>query len=170
MGKRMDKGQEIELTAVRPIVLAMARKFFRASRLDGDPEDVTQEVLLRLWEAMRKGDDIRSKEAWAVTTTRNCCISLWRKAKKGKILPLSDEVKAAESPSIRIEESEAETVMNKVLEKLPGNTRYLLQLRARGLSLDEMAAVTGRPKCSIRDMRPVTAKASGAGMRRFPRI
>ena len=43
----MDKTLEIELTEIRPKVLATALKFFRASRLDGDPEDVVQDVLLR---------------------------------------------------------------------------------------------------------------------------
>ncbi len=51
----MDKTLEIELTEIRPKVLATALKFFRASRLDGDPEDVVQDVLLRLWVARRDG-------------------------------------------------------------------------------------------------------------------
>ena len=141
---------ETELMAVRPKVLAMARKFFRASRLDGDPEDVVQDVLLRLWDARRKGADIRSAEAWAVTTTKNSCISLWRKTLKEKTLPLSPEETVAEVPSLRLEVAEAEKAMAKALGRLPENTRYLLRLRAKGLSLDEMAAVTGRPKGSVK--------------------
>lgn len=80
----MDKTLEIELTEIRPKVLATAQKFFRASRLDGDPEDVVQDVLLRLWVARRDGVQIRSAEAWAVSTTKNSCISLWRK--KGPVI------------------------------------------------------------------------------------
>ena len=75
----MDKTLEIELTEIRPKVLATALKFFRASRLDGDPEDVVQDVLLRLWVARRDGVQILSAEAWAVSTAKNSCISLWRK-------------------------------------------------------------------------------------------
>ena len=44
----MDKALEIELAAIRPKVLATARRFFRASRLDGDPEDVVQDVFVLL--------------------------------------------------------------------------------------------------------------------------
>ena len=150
MNRRMDNGLEIELMAIRPKVLAMARKFFRASRLDGDPEDVVQDVLLRLWVARRNGTDIRSTEAWAVTTTKNSCISLWRKARKERTVPLSGEVTAVETPSIKLEASEAEREMIKALKKLPEKTRFLLQLRAQGLSLDEMTVVTGRPKGSIK--------------------
>ena len=80
----MDKALEIELAEIRPKVLALALKFFRSSHLDGDPEDVVQDVLLRLWMARRDGARIRSVEAWAVTTTKNSCISLWRKKRPGK--------------------------------------------------------------------------------------
>ncbi len=70
----MDKTLEIELTEIRPKVLAMAWKFFHASRLDGDPEDVVQDVLLRLWMARRDGVQIRSAEAWAVSSAKNSCL------------------------------------------------------------------------------------------------
>lgn len=39
----MKRSLDIELAAVRPKVLALARKFFRASGLAGDPEDVVPE-------------------------------------------------------------------------------------------------------------------------------
>jgi hypothetical protein len=44
----MVKTLEKELVKIRPKTLATAKKFFQASRLDGDPEDVAQDVLLRL--------------------------------------------------------------------------------------------------------------------------
>ena len=75
----MDKTLETELAEIRPKALATALRFFRSSHLDGDPEDVVQDVLLRLWVARRDGVQIRSAEAWAVSTTKNSCISLWRK-------------------------------------------------------------------------------------------
>ena len=146
----MEERLEIELAEVRPKVLALARKFFRASRLVTDPEDVAQDVLLRLWEARHKGTEILNVEAWSVTATKNCCISLWRKARKEVMLPLSDNHVAGFSPSGRIEESELEASAAKALEKIPSGTLRLLRLRAKGLSLDEMAAVTGRPKGSVK--------------------
>ena len=146
----MDKTLEIELSQIRSKVLATARRFFRASRLDGDPEDVVQDVLLRLWMARRDGVPIRSAEAWAVSTAKNSCISLWRK--KGRIRSgtypewLSDSGDA----STLIEQSEAERMAGKALERLPAGTRRLLQLRATGLSLDEIAAITGRTKGGVK--------------------
>ena len=146
----MKRSLDIELAAVRPKVLALARKFFRASGLAGDPEDVVQDVLLRLWEARCRGDEIRNVEAWAMAAAKNCCVSLWRKARKETILPLRDEFVASHTATGRIEEEEAVASVSKALETIPSATLYLLRLRAKGLSLDEMAVVTGRPKGSIK--------------------
>lgn len=146
----MKRSLDIELAAVRPKVLALARNFFRASGLAGDPEDVAQDVLLRLWEARCRGDAIQNADAWAIAATKNCCVSLWRKARKETVLPLRDEFVAGYTPSGKMEEKEAQASVSAALERIPAATRYLLQLRAKGLSLDEMAAVTGRPKGSIK--------------------
>ena len=146
----MDKALEIELSEIRPKVLALALKFFRSSHLDGDPEDVVQDVLLRLWMARRDGARIRSVEAWAVTTTKNSCISLWRKKRPGKsdVFPewLSDDQDASAS----LELSETERIAESALRRLPAGTQRLLQLRATGLSLDEIAAITGRTKGGVK--------------------
>ena len=146
----MDKTLEIELAQIRPKVLSTAQRFFRVTGLDGDPEDVVQDVLLRLWEARRDGTQIRSAEAWAISTTKNCCISLWRKKDpvRSGVYPqwLSDDKDA----STLIEQSEAERIAVKALERLPAGTRRLLQLRATGLSLDEIAAITGRTKGGVK--------------------
>lgn len=146
----MKRSLDIELAAVRPKVLALARKFFRASGLAGDAEDVVQDVLLRLWDARCRGDEIRNAEAWATAATKNSCVSLWRKNRKETLVPLRDEFVTGYTPSGRVEEEEAEASVSKALEKVPSATLYLLRLRAKGLSLDEIAAVTGRPKGSIK--------------------
>lgn len=146
----MEISVEIEFAEVRPRVLAMARRFFRASGLDGDPEDVVQDVLLRLWEARRGGAQIRSAEAWAVATTKNCCISRWRKRGLARSGVFPEWLPDGEDASTRIERSEAESMADKALERIPAGTRRLLQLRAAGLSLDEIAAMTGRSKGSVK--------------------
>ena len=146
----MEKTLEIELTAIRPKVLATARKFFRASRLDGDPEDVVQDVLLRLWVARRDGVQIRNAEAWAVSTAKNSCISLWRKKSPVRSGVYPEWLTDGRDASSPIEQSEAEMIANKALERIPPGTQRLLQLRATGLSLDEIAAITGRTKGGVK--------------------
>ena len=44
----------------------------------------------------------------------------------------------------------AERQAERALERLPAGTRRLLQLRATGLSLDEIAAMTGRTKGGVK--------------------
>ena len=122
----MDKTLEIELTEIRPKVLATALKFFRASR------------------------QIRSAEAWAVSTTKNSCISLWRKKGPVRSGVYPEWLSDGRDASSQIEQSEAERMADKALERLPAGTRRLLQLRATGLSLDEIAAITGRTKGGVK--------------------
>ena len=146
----MDKKLEIELAKIRHRVLATALKFFRASRLGGDPEDVVQDVLLRLWVARRDGVHIRNTEAWAISTTKNCCISLLRKKGPVRSGVFPESLSDGKDASSLIEQSEAETMADQALEQLPAGTRRLLQLRATGLSLDEIAAITGRTKGGVK--------------------
>ena len=95
----MDTKFEKELAAIRPKVLAMTERFFRASRMQGDPEDIVQDVLLRLWTALREGTDIRNAEAWAVRCTKNACISALRKVGGSRHYPLFETIMDTASAS-----------------------------------------------------------------------
>ena len=109
-----------------------------------------QDVLLRFWEAKRDGVQIRNAEAWAISTTKNCCISLWRKKDPVRSGVYPQWLSDGKDASTLIEQSEAEMIAEKALERLPAGTRRLLQLRASGLSLDEIAAITGRTKGGVK--------------------
>ncbi len=146
----MDKTLEIELARIRPKVFALAKKFLHASKMVDDPEDIAQDVLLRLWKASEEGTRIRNAEAWAISITKNLCISLWRKKREGRSQLLPEWLPDGDDPSTNIELSETRIIAGKTLERLPSGTRRLLQLKATGLSLDEIAIVTGRPKGSIK--------------------
>jgi RNA polymerase sigma-70 factor (ECF subfamily) len=146
----MEKTLDTELAALRPKVLSLTARFFRASRMEGDPEDIVQDVMLRLWKALREGQAIRNPEAWAVTATKNACVSALRKSHNNKLYPLFESLPDSSGASRRMEEAETNVRFNKILEQLPVKTRQLLKLRASGMSLDEIAAATGRPKGSIK--------------------
>lgn len=146
----MDKTLDTELAEVRPKVMAVARKFFRASKMDGDPEDVVQDVLLRLWDTRRKGISVRSPEAWATATTKNCCISLWRKRTLTVGMAIPEYISDGNDTSRRIEDHETQRIALDALKNISPSTLRLLQLRSSGLSLDEIAAITGRTKGSVK--------------------
>lgn len=146
----MQETFDTELAAVRPRVLDLARRFVRASGLRTDADDIAQDVLLRLWTALNEGAQIRSLDAWAVAVTKNLCISLLRKSRSRAEAPLPESLPAAGSAASGIEAEEGRRRIALALEHIPAATRHLLQMRTAGMSLDEMAAVTGRPKASIK--------------------
>lgn len=162
----MEERVETVIASLRPQVLATARRFCRATGQALDPEDIAQDVLIRYWLAEKNGASILDPQAWAARVTRNCCVSLWRKARKERTVSLLEADRpggekgfrgggtaglyAGGDASTRIESYEAARLSAEVMETIPESTRKLLGLRAAGLSLDEMAAVTGRPKDSIK--------------------
>ena len=148
----MEERVETVIASLRPQVLATARRFCRATGQALDPEDIAQDVLIRYWLAEKNGASILDPQAWAARVTRNCCVSLWRKARKERTTRcgVGTELYAGGDASTRIESYEAARLSAEVMETIPESTRKLLGMRAVGLSLDEMAAVTGRPKDSIK--------------------
>jgi len=146
----MQKDFETELAAVRPGVLALARKFIRASGLRADAEDIAQEVLVRLWTALHGGAEIHSAEAWTLRVTKNLCVSLLRKERLRDAAPLPESVPSGESASAAIDADERRRALDRALQRIPPGTRRLLQQRAAGMSLDEIAAASGRPKGSVK--------------------
>ena len=146
----MDKTLDIELAAVRPKVLGLARKFIRASGLGVAAEDIAQEALVRLWTAKQDGVDIRNVEAWAVTVTKNLCVSHLRKAAGRAVTSIPETISSQDSASAAIDAEDSRRIVAAALRQIPEATRQLLQLRTAGMSLDEIAAVTGRSKGSVK--------------------
>lgn len=146
----MEKSLDTELAAVRPKVLGLARKFIRSSGLRMEAEDIAQEALVRLWTARRDGADIRSVEAWATTVTKNLCVSHLRKAGSCAFSSVPETIASQDSASEAIETADSRRIVAVALRQIPAATRQLLQLRTAGMSLDEIAAVTGRPKGSVK--------------------
>ena len=146
----MDKTLETELAAVRPKVLDLARKFIRASGLRMEAEDIAQEALVRLWTAQRDGAEIRSVEAWAVTVTKNLCVSHLRKFSNRAVFSIPETLPSPDTASGAVETEDGRRIVAAALNQIPAGTRQLLQLRTAGMSLDEIAAVTGRPKGSVK--------------------
>ncbi|MBR6466113.1 MAG: sigma-70 family RNA polymerase sigma factor [Bacteroidales bacterium] len=148
----MGKSFDIELAALRPKVLALTRRFFRSAHLESDPEDIVQDVLFKLWKAKQNGTEIQNAEAWAVRATKNACISVWRKKGTAVSSKLEEQTSSvSDNPALdRIRETEASAILNKTMESFSEGTIKLLRLRASGLSLDEISAITGRSKGSVK--------------------
>ena len=136
---------------IRGKLIALARRFNRAAGRVGEAEDVVQDALLTLWQLVRQDYPIRDAEALAVKLTKSCCVERYRKQHL-RLEPLADRPFAgSDSASSGTERMDIETIRCFVQRDLSESQRKLLELRnENGLSLDQMAAVTGRPKSSIK--------------------
>lgn len=136
---------------IRGRLTALARRFNRASGCDADAEDIVQDVLLTLWQLSKKGYPIRDEEALAVKITKTRCIERYRRQHL-RFEPIEDQsIAGGVSATTGVEELDISTIRGIVQRDLTDSQRQLLALRnEQGLSLDEIAAATGRPKPSIK--------------------
>ena len=136
---------------IRGRLTALARRFNRASGCDADAEDIVQEALLTLWQLSKKGYPIRDEEALAVKITKTRCIERYRR-QHIRFEPIENQsIAGGVSATAGVEELDISTIRGIVQRDLTDSQRHLLALRnEQGLSLDEIAAATGRPKSSIK--------------------
>ena len=136
---------------IRGKLVKLARRFNRAAGLDMEAEDVVQDALVTLWQLAEKGYPVRDAEALAVKITKTQCVERYRR-RHIRLEPLSDQpVPGGFSATADTDETDIDTIRNIVQRNLTDRERKLVALRnEQGMSLDEIAAVTGRPKGSIK--------------------
>ena len=107
-----------------------------------DAEDVTQEVLLKLY-LHCPGQETANTRAWAYRVTYNaCCDQLRRDSRRGTALELDDELTAATSDPYQ--QAELARLIETTLRRLPLSQRTALLLRElHGLHPAEVASVLG---------------------------
>jgi RNA polymerase sigma-70 factor, ECF subfamily len=126
-------------------VFILKDKLFRLSnRLLGnipEAEDITQEVMLKLWEMRGKLEQYQSIEALAMTTTRN--LSLDRIRYQKVRWAHADDVKPEETYTNNpAEKSDIESWMKKIMAQLPETQQTILHLRdVEGMEYEEIAPI-----------------------------
>ena len=136
---------------IRGRLTALARRFNRASGMDIEAEDIVQDALVTLWQLAEKGYPVRDAEALAVKLTKTRCVERYRR-QHIRFEPLSDQpVPGGFSATSDTDENDIRTIRGFVQRNLTDSQRNLLNLRnEQGLSLDEIAVATGRPKGSVK--------------------
>lgn len=136
---------------IRGKLVKLARRFNRATGLDMEADDIVQDALVTLWQLAEKGYPIRDAEALAVKITKTRCVERYRR-QHIRFEPLSDQpVPGGFSATADTDETDIDTIRNIVQRDLTDRERKLVALRNElDMSLDEIAAVTGRPKGSIK--------------------
>ena len=129
------------------------RVFTFASYLLGDPgeaEDITQEVLIKLWRRGGKVDSDRMG-AWLLKVTRNACIdALRRRRRSAEVIPIrvtiegrTDHPSPAPSPERLAVGSQLGATILHALNGLSEPARTVVVLREiQGLSYQEISDVT----------------------------
>jgi len=121
--------------------------------ITGDPaeaEDLAQEVFLRLYSYLQRGQDIENVRAWIFRVAHNLAIDEQRKRGPLEFLDAETwEVVGKESPDPApdveqtILEREKQARLLRALSKLSPQERHCLNLRAEGLRYREIAEVLG---------------------------
>jgi RNA polymerase sigma-70 factor, ECF subfamily len=138
------------------------RYFFRVLESQEEAEDLTQEVFLRLFTCLHQGQALGNIRAWVFRVAHNLAVDRQRKK-----LPLEvadpavwdrtqDSAPGAEQQLL---EAEQYNKLQVALARLNSHEKQCLELRAEGLSYQEIA--------NILDMRlPTLAKPRGANHRK----
>lgn len=123
-----------------------------------EAEDVTQEVLLKIWEQL---DDLPRTHttAWIMKVTRNRCIDYLRQRQRTVRLHDLAEAddrpegtwEAASNPQADAEQSEMQRHIERAIRALSEPLRSVVILREiQGLNYEEVARATGLPLNSVK--------------------
>lgn len=136
---------------IRGKLITLVQRFNRSSGREEDEEDIVQDALMTLWQLSEKGYPIKDAEALAVKITKTLCVERYRRRHIQFELLEDQPIPGGLSATARTEARDFETIRSIVQKDLTASQRQLLNLRnEEGLSLDEIATATGRPKGSIK--------------------
>jgi RNA polymerase sigma-70 factor (ECF subfamily) len=110
-----------------------------------DAQDVTQEVLIKIWNKRDDVDTISNKRAWAITIARNTCLDLI-KSRKGEFISWEDNMDKPNDytpyDSLRI--SDEKNLIEQLMERLPSIQKEVFYLRHfEGNSYQEISDTLG---------------------------
>ncbi len=116
----------------------------------GEAQEVTQDVFVDLFQALQKGTNVTSDQAWLYTVAGRAAADYWRRNRFAGHVHLDLEAGAAAnlrsadtSPDIRAENLDRLRRVAAGMAKLPKEQRMCIQLRMQGLRYREIAAILG---------------------------
>lgn len=161
----MDEQTYISLVpSVRHVAMREAVRYLSD---EDDVADVTQEVMLKLWQ-LRDGlsDEKKKLYAYAAVLCRNLCLNRLKAKRRHPLLRLhhclAGEREATEEtvylpaspgPDVMLEASETYRLCQKAVEQLPDKWRIILHMRSdQHMEAEEIARVLGTSAGSVRGM------------------
>ena len=141
-----------------PMVYGFA---FRMLNNAAEAEDVSQEVMIRLWQIAPKWDADRAKvSTWLYRVAHNQCIDRLRKSKRmsgDKVPEVADDSPSADR---KLSDNERRVALNAALDQLPDRQKQVIVLRQiEGLPNPEIAAIMDT---SVEAVESLTSRAKRA--------
>lgn len=97
---------------------------------EDDAQDISQEVLIKIWQKKDELDQVKNMRAWAITITRNKCLDLI-KSRKGDAFSWDENMDAPlyETPYDKLRISDETNWVKSLMEKLPIDQKEVFYLR-----------------------------------------
>lgn len=151
-GLRMTRQEFDTFTVkVRNKLLALAWRYKASTGLADDPEDIVQEALITLWRLITEGYPVRDAEAISVKITKNLAAACTRRQMIDSVSVTDIDVEGGTSATELTDEQDRRTIRTELYKSLTPTQIHYLELRNElGLSLDDIARMTGKPKTSIK--------------------
>lgn len=114
-------------------------------------QDLTQEVFMRYWQAVRDGKDLKNERAYLYTLARNLVIDWYRKKKESSLDHLTEQgIDFGSDAHLAIEQGAQVNEILAVVNRLDDAAREVLVLRfVEGLTPREIAQITGESANAI---------------------
>jgi RNA polymerase sigma factor (sigma-70 family) len=115
-------------------ILPLKHSIFRFANFmlknEDDAKDITQEVLIKIWEKRDEVYQVKNLRAWAITITRNKCLDLI-KSKKGGAFSLDENIDTPtyDTPFDKMRINDETTWVKSLMEKLPVIQKEVFYLR-----------------------------------------
>lgn len=137
---------------MRPKLLGVVRSFGRTGEGGVEAEDIVQEALATLWRLFEDGYPVKDAESLAVKITKTACVANYRRRRLLRMQPLRGDAYEGGSPATAATDlSDSFEIRRRMYAGLTGTERTCLDLRnVEGLTLDEIAEKTGKPKDSVK--------------------
>jgi len=142
--RRFREALERLLDSYETKVFRMARAFLK------DPaqaEDATQDIFLKLWQALPEYDGRASPGTWLYTIARNTCLSAARSNSYRRALPID----ATREPAAPVASVIADMELAQSIDRLPDTQRTVITLfYLQERSVDEVARMLGMAEGTVK--------------------
>jgi len=135
-------------SAIDPIVGELSESLYRCIdfiiRNPEESKDLVQEAFVRFVNAIRQGVDIRDVEDWLYRVARNLVIDRYRKGRRSREVPFSDEIgdrpdRAVLGPEEELIAGELLFALDTCMQSFPPDIRAVLAAYLFGLNLRQIA-------------------------------